>query len=33
MVTSGRGQPTVTIMALAFRAADHIKATATAAGI
>lgn len=25
-VTSGRGQPTMTIMALAFRAADHIKA-------
>lgn len=24
-VTSGRGQPTMTIMALAFRAADHIK--------
>jgi choline dehydrogenase-like flavoprotein len=24
MVTSGRGQPTMTIMALAFRAADHI---------
>jgi choline dehydrogenase-like flavoprotein len=23
-VTSGRGQPTMTIMALAFRAADHI---------
>ena len=28
MVTSGRGQPTMTIMALAFRAADHIKAAA-----
>ncbi|MGI9271790.1 MAG: GMC family oxidoreductase [Woeseiaceae bacterium] len=26
LVTSGRGQPTMTIMALAFRAADHIKA-------
>ena len=24
MVTSGRGQPTMTIQALAFRAADHI---------
>ena len=24
MVTSGRGQPTMTIMALAFRAAEHI---------
>jgi choline dehydrogenase-like flavoprotein len=24
MVTSGRGQPTMTIMALAFRAAHHI---------
>ncbi len=23
-VTSGRGQPTMTIMALAFRAAEHI---------
>jgi choline dehydrogenase-like flavoprotein len=33
MVTSGRGQPTMTIMALAFRAADHIKAAATAGGI
>ena len=29
-VTSGRGQPTMTIMALAFRAADHIKAAANA---
>ena len=30
MVTSGRGQPTMTIMALAFRAAEHIaKAAAT----
>ena len=27
-VTSGRGQPTMTIMALAFRAADHIMAAA-----
>jgi choline dehydrogenase-like flavoprotein len=27
MVTSGRGQPTMTIMALAFRAADHIIRT------
>ncbi len=27
-VTSGRGQPTMTIMALAFRAAEHIAATA-----
>jgi choline dehydrogenase-like flavoprotein len=33
MVTSGRGQPTMTIMALAFRATDHIKAAATAGGI
>jgi hypothetical protein len=24
VVTSGRGQPTMTIQALAFRAADHI---------
>jgi choline dehydrogenase-like flavoprotein len=24
MVTSGRGQPTLTIQALAFRAAEHI---------
>ena len=30
MVTSGRGQPTMTIMALAFRAAHHIKAAANA---
>ncbi len=30
MVTSGRGQPTMTIMALAFRAAEHIKAAARA---
>jgi len=28
LVTSGRGQPTMTIMALAFRAADHISAAA-----
>ena len=28
MVTSGRGQPTMTIMALAFRAAEHISAAA-----
>lgn len=28
MVTSGRGQPTMTIMALAFRAAQHIGAAA-----
>ena len=27
-VTSGRGQPTMTIMALAFRAAEHITAAA-----
>jgi choline dehydrogenase-like flavoprotein len=33
MVTSGRGQPTNTIMALAFRAADHIKAAANAGNI
>jgi choline dehydrogenase-like flavoprotein len=33
MVTSGRGQPTMTIMALAFRAADHIKAAASAGNI
>ncbi len=33
MVTSGRGQPTHTIMALAFRAADHIKAAANAGDI
>lgn len=32
-VTSGRGQPTMTIMALAFRAADHIKAAASAGEI
>jgi choline dehydrogenase-like flavoprotein len=28
-VTSGRGQPTMTIMALAFRAAEHIAAAAS----
>ena len=28
LVTSGRGQPTMTIMALAFRAAEHIAAAA-----
>jgi choline dehydrogenase-like flavoprotein len=28
LVTSGRGQPTMTIQALAFRAADHISAFA-----
>lgn len=33
MVTSGRGQPTMTIMALAFRAADHIKVAANAGDI
>jgi choline dehydrogenase-like flavoprotein len=32
-VTSGRGQPTMTIMALAFRAADKIKAAAAAGDI
>jgi choline dehydrogenase-like flavoprotein len=32
-VTSGRGQPTMTIMALAFRAADRIKAAAAAGEI
>ncbi len=32
-VTSGRGQPTMTIMALAFRAADKIKAAAAAGTI
>lgn len=30
MVTSGRGQPTMTIMALAFRAAEHIATAARA---
>jgi choline dehydrogenase-like flavoprotein len=29
-VSSGRGQPTMTIMALAFRAAEHIAAAAKA---
>ncbi len=29
-VSSGRGQPTMTIMALAFRAAEHIAAAANA---
>jgi choline dehydrogenase-like flavoprotein len=33
MVTSGRGQPTMTIMALAFRAAEHIAAAAKANAI
>lgn len=33
MVTSGRGQPTMTIMALAFRAADQIKAAISAGNI
>jgi choline dehydrogenase-like flavoprotein len=28
LVTSGRGQPTMTIMALAYRAADRIMALA-----
>jgi choline dehydrogenase-like flavoprotein len=28
LVTSGRGQPTMTIQALAFRAAEHIGAFA-----
>ena len=32
-VTSGRGQPTMTIQALAFRAADHIAAAARRGGI
>ena len=32
-VTSGRGQPTMTIQALAFRAADRITALARAHGI
>ena len=32
-VTSGRGQPTMTIMALAFRAADRIRAAAAARAI
>ena len=33
LVTSGRGQPTMTIMALAFRAADHIATAAKANNI
>lgn len=33
MVTSGRGQPTMTIMALAFRAAEHIAKAASAGDI
>jgi choline dehydrogenase-like flavoprotein len=33
LVTSTRGQPTMTIMALAFRAADRIKAAASAGDI
>ena len=33
MVTSGRGQPTMTIMAMAFRASEHIKAAASASEI
>ena len=33
MVTSGRGQPTLTIEALAFRAADHINRFARANAI
>lgn len=33
MVTPGRGQPTMTIMALAFRAAEHIAAAASAGEI
>ena len=33
MVTSGRGQPTMTIMALAFRAAEHIAAAARAGDV
>jgi len=32
-VTSGRGQPTMTIQALAFRAADHIGRFARAGEI
>jgi choline dehydrogenase-like flavoprotein len=32
-VTSGRGQPTMTIQALAFRAADRITALARTHGI
>ena len=33
MVTSGRGQPTMTIQALAFRAADHMTEAAKAGEI
>ena len=33
LVTSTRGQPTMTIMALAFRAADRIKAAARSGSI
>jgi choline dehydrogenase-like flavoprotein len=33
MVTSGRGQPTMTIMALAFRAAEHIANAASGGDI
>ena len=33
MVTSGRGQPTMTIMALAFRAAEHIKKAAASGDV
>ncbi len=33
MVTSGRGQPTMTIMALAFRAAEHIAKAAKAGNV
>lgn len=33
MVTSGRGQPTMTIMALAFRAAEHIAKAASSGDI
>jgi choline dehydrogenase-like flavoprotein len=33
LVTSGRGQPTMTIQALAFRAADHIARFARAGDI
>ncbi len=33
LVTSGLGQPTMTIMALAFRAADHLVKTARAGNV
>jgi choline dehydrogenase-like flavoprotein len=33
LVTSGRGQPTMTIQALAFRAADHITQLARSGSI